>query len=241
MGCQQPGRKPALRIEELEERIAPVGVVTAVMSHGGALTITGDAADNQITLDMAGLWQGQVRITGGGGTLVNGQAAVVLDGFNGGIAARFGDGNDAFAMHDIATVGAVTVDGGAGGNAVVFDGVTMDGNLTVKNGSGGDVFTFANGSLSGKLSINDGTGASTVVVAAAGVHGPVALKNGLGIANVTLHDAVIDGAVTIAHRQGGGAIVVDASAMSSIKATVGDGGGNFDFAKIGRASCRERV
>ena len=67
-----------LRVERLEERIAPAGGITAVVK-GGNLFITGDADDNDIVVDNAGLGAGEYRITSGlSPTQINGQAGPLV-------------------------------------------------------------------------------------------------------------------------------------------------------------------
>lgn len=135
-----PMHRQRVRLEELEERIAPAGGVTAAM-HDGSLIITGDNLGNHVYLDQDGLAPGQMRVSGGPGdiTLINGHdAPVIFSGVTDGVIANLRGGDDTLVLSDDVTVGGgLSVNLGAGDDfLVVRTGVTVGGSLQMSLGSG---------------------------------------------------------------------------------------------------------
>src|SRR5262245_50052699 len=115
-GKRRPLRRAAgdraLRVERLEGRDAPAGIVTAVQT-GTTLTISGDAADNAIAL--TGNVDGTLNLSGNLGTVIN-STITDLTKISGIASVRvdLGDGNDIAAITDVALSGNLNVSGGAG-------------------------------------------------------------------------------------------------------------------------------
>jgi Ca2+-binding RTX toxin-like protein len=152
---RSPGKKPFAgrfvpAVESLDERVAP-SVTAIFVQPAGLLTVTGDAADNTITIsrDAAGkilVNGGAVKILGGTATVANtstvsvfglaGNDTISLDEANGTLPKALffgGDGND-------------TLTGGSG-NDQLFGGAGNDvllgkgGNDSLFGGAGNDVLT----------------------------------------------------------------------------------------------------
>src|SRR4051812_16326477 len=100
------------RIEILECRVAPAGIVTAHLV-GGVLTLTGDGAANDLSLIAVG--PNASTFVGNGGTLItlNGAAplaTVSIPVAVSKVTANLGGGNDAFTLLSM-QLGALAFDG----------------------------------------------------------------------------------------------------------------------------------
>src|SRR5262245_2693277 len=76
MKSHQPGSRANLGLERLDDRIVPAGNVTGTVLDG-TLTLIGDPQSNNI--EISG-FQGNIRVTGQGGTTVNGAASADFSG-----------------------------------------------------------------------------------------------------------------------------------------------------------------
>jgi hypothetical protein len=184
----RPRRDTRLALERLESRDTPAGTVAATFS-GGGLVVTGDAADNSLTIFTAA---DQLLRLQGVGTLIRlnrGPAVTTVilpDPVAGGVTIRLGGGSDQLVINGVDLPGPLTVSGGAGGNAVSLNGgVRVNGNLAITHGPGFDMTQF-NGpvSVTGGLTIANGDGGSLVMdTAGAGtlrVTGALAVTGGSG-------------------------------------------------------------
>jgi hypothetical protein len=129
----------------------------AIEVKGGTLVVKGDADDNVLTLDQAGLGAASVRVTPGGSTTVNGSDAVHVFGalisgakitlaggadvltlqdlvLNGTVGIKTGDGSDVVSASATTVHGAVKIDLGAGNNALELCGTNVDADATLKIG-----------------------------------------------------------------------------------------------------------
>jgi hypothetical protein len=179
------------RLEALEDRSVPAGVVNAVLA-GSVLTITAvnDANDvninntnhQNITLDGAGT--NNITITansGETGTAISGGPFLGVTS----IKLNMGLGNDTVIITDTILNGAVTFLGGSGNNSLFIDGA-------------GNISTYAGGSpgnvIIGALNITNGAGTNSFV-AAGGNHlisGNVVIRNGQGLSVTAFGNAVSD-------------------------------------------------
>jgi hypothetical protein len=152
----------SLCCEPLETRDTPAGIVSAAVS-GGVLTLTGDDADNFVSLVQTGT---TIDVAGPNGTTITGGTS-----FPNVTALRavLADGNDSLAIDNTAAFnlpGAVTVDLGDGQNALALStNAKLDlGALTVTAGDGADLVTVAGGAgqaskITGNVNIALGIGA----------------------------------------------------------------------------------
>ena len=187
-----------MELEPLEERIAPAGSVAAEVI-GGFLVITGDAADNVISIDQLGLGAGQFRIWGNDGTTVGGASSMEFSGVSKGIRLFMGGGSDGAGLDHIAVSGSVTFDGGDGDNTLEASGCSIGGKLAVTNGAGFQS-TYVSGSVRGNLSITNGDGGSGVSVGAS-VGGNLVVKNGAGGDELVV-TAPVGGSVSVTNGMG---------------------------------------
>lgn len=127
-----------LNLEQLESRLLMSGNIT-VSVHHGRLTIFGDPADNQITIDQASLSSGQDRISAtDADTTINGQAGpLIFDGVKT-IVVKLGDGNDKLDINGLTLSGGLHIDMGQGDNSASFKDVSVHRNATFRSGNGKD-------------------------------------------------------------------------------------------------------
>src|SRR5690606_34372436 len=135
-------------IESLEGRIAPAGVITVAFENG-ALVLTGDNGDNDLSL--IGLDQGTFQLSGTNGTVFQKVGTpdsdlLTLSGPIKSLAITLGAGMDTVAVRRINVGGDVAIDLGAGENSLAIEGVAANGGLEIKSGSDADTIQFEGGS-----------------------------------------------------------------------------------------------
>lgn len=230
-------RKCRLALLPLEAREVPAGAVTTAVVLGN-LVVTGDSADNQITVSQAAT--GQVTITGTGGTTVDGGAAVTKS-FTGNLVIKLKGGNDTVSFdltnpidlpHDLAvscgpkdTGTKVTQTINAAGNDLI-----VGRNLAITYAAGTVTTTLDNLNVTGNVAVRHGTGDSTFTAeskAAAGVFshigGSLSVTNTLGQATNVLADTNVDRNVTFANGRavtGAGSTTI-ANAVNTALANIG--------------------
>src|ERR1043166_4241624 len=236
-------RQPtANSLEALECRIAPAGVVN-VSFTGKALLITGDAADNDLTLTQNA--QDLITITGNNGTQVslNGaaaQAAVTLPKpVLGGVTAKLLDGADVLTVDGVDLPGFLSVQGGNGaavgngGNTVTLRNVNVKTNVLITNLNGFDRTNFEGlVVVGGGVTINNGNGAPN--------------GNGCNIQDNATTDLRIAGAFTILNRVGADSIELgDAANIAVGRIIVSNGADNnpntVDFSPAGNLTVATTV
>ncbi len=158
-------------IEPLETRVAPAGLITATFA-GGILTLTGDAAANDI--DVTGTGQDFITITGIGGTTIalNGAAAAATASFTGTIKAingNLGVGNDRVNLN-VLTLGSLSLEGGDGNDSLIFTNSVATGPVKFVGGNNDDTFSAAGAlfKVGGALTLDMGDGANTTLFSAGG-------------------------------------------------------------------------
>jgi len=207
---RRPGR---LVMERLEDRENPNGTVTASLSAGGVLSITGDALDNDIRLQMTatgaiitGLNGTQIKVNGNVG------ASGTITGDIKHIHARLLAGNDTVAIDaalPFALSGNATFDLGAGNNRLdlaTAAALNIGGNLAVRAAAGADTINVSGGlaagsTVTGNASILLGTGGSSVNIQNLTINGGAGLRvaAGAGVDDVTLDGVVATrGGVSVA-------------------------------------------
>ena len=251
-------RRASLRLEPLEDRSVPAGVVNATFA-AGVLTITAvdDPADvnitntnhQNITLDGAGT--NNLTVTANNletGTAITGSP------FTGVTSIKFvlGLGDDRVIITDAVLTGAVTYLGGSGDNDLFIDGagnisgfagaspgnVTI-GSLSVTNGDGFDATNIGGGThqINGNVTITNGIGGSDVAFGVGGadvtaVVGSVKVTNlaGLDTIEASGTTATFTGAITISNGNGGSDVGFLATTNTLTGGiTVTNGDGNDDF------------
>ena len=195
-------------IEPLENRIAPAGIVTAAYDPAtGVLTLTGDTADNVVSVFQTG--PGQHRIEGTSTTLNPGGVTAIDIGKLTALTINAGDGADTFNLVNLLTLttlsydggigsdtfhstnltvkGPVEISGGAGGDDNFFDGLAtlISGDVQVQDSADGSVTFFSAGKtvIGGRLLFDGGTGpsllAATLAPLADTVAGSISIAKGI--------------------------------------------------------------
>jgi len=193
---ESPVRK-TLRLEPLEERIAPSGGIEVIVS-GGSLKITGDAGNNDFEIEPR-LAAGEYSIiSGGDATLINGHAGpVVVSGVTKDVNIKLGDGDD----------------------SVLFDGINLPGNVKVDAGKGNDAFEIAFGSVAGNLGISMGDGNGDIDIGNCTIGGKVDIKGATGDDSVSLDIVTVNKGLSIMTGNGN----LDASITDTSISTPGNG------------------
>ena len=152
---RQRGRSlESFMAQALESRLVLAGNVIATFSlASGQLTFTGDAANNEITINVDGV--GDAIATGNGGTTINGMASLNISDFTmdvlSSVVVNGGDGADvtnlSTAVNSIFFPGPVTINGNNGNDTVNVgsaNGQSVSfGSLTITGGNDNDVISFA--------------------------------------------------------------------------------------------------
>ncbi len=179
--------RPSLHLEALEPRLLLSGNVL-VDVVGGDLVVTGDALDNEITVEQTGAEQ--YTVTGVDTTTVNGGAAFVANGvrddfeFDMGagddfvdvigntlvpddIRADMGDGDNQFRIQDFTSVGDdLEVNAGDGDDEVqTWNDAVVGDDVDVRIGNGENKVQIWNRSdIGGNVDIQTGSGADDIMI-----------------------------------------------------------------------------
>lgn len=166
--------------ETLEVRILPT--VTASLSRG-VLTLTGDAAANDVSVEQD---TNGVRIVGRNGTLIRfagaDAASFVFSGVTS-LKGTFGAAADHLQIDDGVTLKDLTLSLGDGANHVELDGAALTGKFSMTTGAGDDVFELR-ASATNVLTVNTGEGNDHVEFRAAVMSGSSSIVTGAGLDSV---------------------------------------------------------
>ncbi len=151
------------RFEQLESRRL-MAVTTSLV--GGILTVTGDAANDDIAI-VGTSNPGELTLTGRNGTLVNGvpDGSTTIPGVSSDLRINLGDGANVLAIDNAYINGAITITSGAAADLVTlgeFQPVSPRNNLTINTAGGDDIVrlgvTRYTVFLAGNATINVGEG-----------------------------------------------------------------------------------
>jgi large repetitive protein len=178
------------RLELLENREVPAGVIQAAIS-AGVLTLTGDDDNNDVTIWVSAA---DVTVTPDATTVVNGRPAgevVIIPGAANSLRASLKGGNDSLAIDAVADFvlpGGAKVDLGDGDNTLNWttDGKIELASLSVLGGDGTDTVTVDAGTGLGKIA------------------GPATFDGRLGMHFVTLQDLQFPGPAGVVVKGVGG-------------------------------------
>lgn len=198
-------RGDAVDIGAFEVQYSTAGTVKLSLSKAGALTLTGDAADNGVTIQRNAA--GGTTVTGLGTTNFN-LNGVVQTAFTfaptvKSIVANLGDGDDVLlidAATDFQLPGGATFNLGAGDNTlnlVTSSLLSVGGPLRVTAGTGFDTVAIngaVGSSLAGGASLALGAGGSLVTIDTVAIKGKggLAATAGTGNDEVSLHGVAVD-------------------------------------------------
>jgi len=261
-GAATNGRQSRPRLEMFEERCLPT-IITAFNAVTGALTLTGSAGDNTITVTESSATTGDytVAATDGvtGPTAFTGVKSIVIN--TEGQATATGDsvhlvgnaGANSFLRGSLRITGADTLKVGFGSNFNVAGAVTITktsntGRLTVQTGPPASAaIRQANISLGNTVISNVGTGGTTVAVGGASqtndmaFTGSLAVTMGSGTNTFSINSATVVGNVNVFSAQAGVASVtldqVIAGRSITVNGTAASSGINLSMTRsvIGRA------
>ncbi|HJZ93229.1 MAG TPA: hypothetical protein VKE40_20305 [Gemmataceae bacterium] len=199
-----------LRVEHLEGRDVPAAVVTALVN--GSLFVIGDVNADTITISQAA--PGQVTISPGAGTTVDGLKVPVTRSFLGNLVIRLGAGNDNLSFdlfRPITLPGSLVIDYGTMGmgtktttttNAGQFD-LRVAGGLGIRYAAGQVTTTLDNLVVGGNALVVHGAGDSVLTFDNLGGAGQfssigrnLTVINTRGMAENNLLDTNVGGNVT---------------------------------------------
>lgn len=178
-------------VEYLETRTMPAAVVTFT---GAALTITGDAGPNIITVENVG---GALHVDANGGVIIVAGSPVAdftfgLSGaFN--LTATFQDADDTLAILGplpLKSVSAKMGEADTVGDTFVMSDAVLSGKLTVETKTGADTVVIATSSIAGATLINTGDNDDTVVDSESTFTGTTTINTGNGLDVVVLAGVV---------------------------------------------------
>ena len=157
-------RGKKLRVESLENRTVLTGNVTAVVSHG-SLVVTGDAADNGITITQVD--SDSFQIAGDASTTINGQSLgtpVVLDGIAKNVLVDMKSGNDSVSLDGLSIQRNLVVNGGSGNDEIALTDVFVRLNTVLRGGAGNDDISANQVDTGATLLIDAGKGNNSIDV-----------------------------------------------------------------------------
>jgi hypothetical protein len=239
-----------LRVERLEHRDLLAGNVLVTLNGGGNLTIRGDAADNQFSIEETAPDEWTFTDTDPvGDTTFNGAPGpFVIAGITGNVRADLKAGNDAIEFKAAVTIaGNLQIDTAAGNDSVVLgeefafvigDGIDVDGSLQVKTGAGNDTVVVQGGfditgglnptNVGGNVDIQAGQGDDSVFFFVVEVTGNATVDTSDGLDGVFVNGPVTFGGnltIRLGHQNDefeiGGANAVVVGAIT-VNASLGD-------------------
>jgi Ca2+-binding RTX toxin-like protein len=157
-------RKRKFAVESLESRTVLAGNVTAVLQKGN-LIVTGDAANNGITITQ--LENGSFEVAGDGTTAINGQSLgtpAVFTGVTKNVKVDMKAGNDNVSLSDVIIPQNLVVDGGKGNDTIALTDVDVRYNAVLQGGAGNDSITATGVETRATLLVNGGNGSNTINV-----------------------------------------------------------------------------
>lgn len=180
---------------------AHAGNVVSKLS-GGKLTLTGDDAVNDLTIDQVGVPADSLRVTPGVGTTVDGNATPqVFAASTGGLKVVLGAEADSLLLQGTMLAGKLEIKAGGGSDDVVIDSTGIAGAVKVDLGVGPNTLTLCSADLQGKLAVKGGFSdpfLPSVVSECPSVPGPFIF----GGSFVRLETTVVAGDVTVAGGDG---------------------------------------
>jgi hypothetical protein len=215
-----------LRLEQLEDRIAPAGNITAVVTHGN-LVITGDSEANSFyitqpdplvqdfviesmvtSINHQNTPQTMHDVTGSVAIVLNGGTDLVdINGIRvaGKVVLAGGDGDDYMFLKNSTVAGSVTYSGGTGDEDILLSGCTT-GNVTVDYGAGTVIGSFVDSTVHGNMKIKGGS-SGTDLLRSLAIDGALNLRLGNGATNAGIEDIMV-GSAAITGGSGNDAIAI---------------------------------
>jgi hypothetical protein len=175
----------------------------------GNLNVRGDTAANVVVLDQIGLNADQVRVTGTGGTTINGGTdPVILSSVTKGARVRMGDAADSVTMRDLTLPGNVSLDGRKGANTLVLSNVHVGMSLSIKNATFSTT-TIANTTVDKNLTVASGQDGQSVGLQSVDVTRNTRIAGGKAASTLTVDESALHGAVRLATGKAADVIRID--------------------------------
>jgi hypothetical protein len=202
-------RQRRLAIERFEDRENPSGTVSAAIMANGALSLNGDANDNDVQISLTG---GGAVVTGLNGTTISANGttgtSATLNGNISSLRVNLRGGNDHLSLATAAAfslTGNASIDLGPGNNTLDLatnGALNIGGDLRVTAGNGLDTINVRGGlgsMIGGHAKLNLGAGGSVVNIQDVSINGKagLAVAAGMGSDTVTLNGDVVAGGVSV--------------------------------------------
>jgi len=201
MTCTRSAR---LAVQPLEGRLAPANVTVTFSPLTHVLTVVGDNAANDLTIQGDASDPTHFTLTSTG--TINGIAGPFStpSGVRN-MAMRLLAGNDQVGFGNSPAVhltGSLSINGGDGANSVTASALMVDKGLTITNGVGNDSTTLLDVSVGGSLTVRNGSGDSFTRLArisapVSAIRGSVLVTNGAGQDHTELTDVNVGGGVNV--------------------------------------------
>jgi large repetitive protein len=184
------------RIEALEGRIAPAGLITVTFAKG-ALALTSDNGSHEFSI--TALDATTVRLSGTNGTLFHldgtpDSDTLTLTTTIKSLSVTLGSDEDTFDVTGLNVSGDIRIDLGAGSNEVNFDSITTRRGLEIQSGAGPDAVAFNSGVNSIKkdlvLTLDDGDNSFSQVGTLLTVGGGLSYTGGASVDAINLNSSV---------------------------------------------------
>ena len=196
------------RLEPLEGRDAPANLTTTYSAVTRTLTVTGDAANNAVTVEADANDVTHFILSSGTDTFNGAPGPFAGPSGVRNLVFKMLAGDDSVTLSPavpIRLAGSLTIDGGGGANTVDAAELTVAGGLTIRNGTnsaGQDTTRLINLNVGGGLTVANGDGDTLTQVrrdaaGASAVRGAVRVTNGTGADNTTLFDLFVGRGVTV--------------------------------------------
>jgi len=225
-------------VQGLEDRALLTGNVQASLS-GSNLSVSGDAADNQLELTVI---NNQVILRGLTDTTINGSADIFVvadatDTAPGPVSIYMGAGNDSMVIsRNVIVAGDVWLDGGDGNDALSVTGATFrrelniygrtgndtisvqnattEGLLRIKGKQGDDLISLTNLIANGEMRIVGGSGADGVSFNNVTTAARTNINTGKGDDNIAITKSTINGELRIRAKQDSDMLTMDGSTVN---------------------------
>jgi hypothetical protein len=210
--------------------------VTTSLS-GGTLTVTGDAAADDVAI-FGTANPGEITVTGRNGTTINGtpNGSVTIPGVTADLVLSLGDGDNAVRIDNVFAAGDISITTGTGHDRVTIGAnnpVSPAGDLLISTGGGNDVVeedtTIYNTFVVGLNQILTGDGSDSISLYGASALGGFYISSGAHNDNVLVVGTTSAADMFILGGNGTNSIaVIQSSSSRNVFASGGDGPRNPD-------------
>ena len=203
-------------IQVLESRTLLAGNVVASL-NGAHLSVSGDAADNQIEVTVA---NNQVVLRGLSNTTINGSTALFVIAANtdtapGNISIQTGAGNDTVIFsRNVKVSGTTWLDGGAGNDVLSVTGGTFQHTINIYGRAGNDTISVQNATTEGVLRIKGNSGNDLISLTNLTANGEIRIEGNKGADGVSFNNVTTNSSTRINTGTGNDDIVIRGSTLN---------------------------